>query len=91
VGFAVTFSITGCTRLLLNIRDAYYAQGRNDPYRVSTRQACTPGETIVTGTSSGFWAEDESVRVASIYAEYTPQDLWAFELREMKWSGNLDD
>lgn len=44
------------------------------------------------GTSSGLWEEEESktVRAPSIYAEYTSRDLWAFELREMKWSGKLD-
>jgi len=88
VGFAVSLSITSCTRLLLNIRDAYYAQAENDPYRISLRRPVT--RSIVTGTSSSFWAENESkpVRIPSIYAEYTTRDQWVFELREMKWSGH---
>jgi hypothetical protein len=92
VGFAVSLSITSCTRLLLNIRDAYYAQGENDTYRISTRRPLTAAHSIATGTSSSFWAQDESkpVRAQSIYAEYTARDQWVFELREMKWSGNLD-
>jgi hypothetical protein len=91
VGFALSLSITSCTRLLLNIRDAYYAQAKGDQYRKSTRQILTAGGTISIGTSADFWTEDESksVRAPSIYAEYTSRDRWAFELRQMKWSGNL--
>jgi len=91
VGFALSLSITSCTRLLLNIRDAYYAQAKGDQYRKATRQILTAGGTISIGTSADFWTEDESksVRAPSIYAEYTSRDRWAFELRQMKWSGNL--
>jgi len=90
MGFALSLSITSCTRLLLNIRDAYYAQAEGDLHRKSTRQ--TLG-TISIGTSADFWTEEGSklVRAPSIYAEYKSQDLWAFDLREMKWSGNLDN
>lgn len=90
VAFTLSLSITSCTRLLLNIRDAYYVQAEGDLHRISTWNA---GRTISIGTSSSFWAEEESksVRAPSIYAEYTSRNLWAFELREMKWSGKLDD
>ena len=88
VGFALAISITCCTRLLLNIRDAYYAQTQSSPYLSSRHALNTPS----IGTASDFWEDDDrptSDRAPSIYADYASRDQWAFELRAMKWSGGM--
>lgn len=84
VGFALSLSITCCTRLLLNIREAYYAHVEVDSDEVPIQLGSAQGTAVVF---SRWLDDDPSARTRSIYAEHTSRDEWAFELREMKWSG----
>jgi hypothetical protein len=98
----LALSIIGSTRLLLNIRHAYYTNVQ----RMEQQQKFTHGH-VPQSPSSGtvlsisksttmYYAESDepsyemepvSNTRAPIYADATPRDVWASPLRELRWAG----
>ncbi|EMD37779.1 hypothetical protein CERSUDRAFT_83551 [Gelatoporia subvermispora B] len=89
VPFALSLSLTNCTRLLLNIRQAYY-NGTDGVVRLNGGD---PQQTQASTLHSNLHVlEDDDDEASSptdysppsIYAAETDRHVWQYELREMR-------
>ncbi|OCH90243.1 hypothetical protein OBBRIDRAFT_793484 [Obba rivulosa] len=88
VAFSLSLSLTNCTRLLLNIRQAYY-QGTDDPVRLNVRDPQQTQASTLRDSAPHYEDDDEAFsptepRAPSIYAAETDRHVWQYELREMR-------